>query len=373
MAITQEGDWLCSFDMSVMREVGRLSPLPFLHPPVDPEYRNYLTRSKDQGQTWDVPRVFPGYEWSGMEIPALRALANGDILASVYRRKFYPFEAIAQMSDLVGVTRVPPYQWVASHCGTYVHRSKDGGHTWGESVEVDTRPYVSGYGPNPAVELGNGLLLLPLAAADPFFDTFFSNSGLEGDPLGNEWGEDGRIELGKGAAFAAISRDGGHTWRETREIARSAEMSFHEPALAHLANGRLLCHLRTEPNDGGGYLYQVVSDDNGETWSDPERTPIWGYPADIVQLPDGRVLSVYGYRREPYGIRACLSDDCGDTWIIANELIIRDDLLSIRECMFPYNLGYPTATVLDDGTVFVVYWGEDADGVTTIQGSYFKP
>jgi hypothetical protein len=93
---------------------------------------------------------------------------------------------------------------------------------------------------------------------------------------------------------------------------------------------------------------------------------MWGYPAHIVQLADGRVLSVYGHRRPPFGIRACLSSDDGDTWDVDGELIIRDDLPNT-------NLGYPTAIVLYDGTVFTAYWGEDAEGVTTIQGTYFRP
>ena len=75
---------------------------------------------------------------------------------------------------------------------------------------------------------------------------------------------------------------------------------------------------------------------------------------------------MYGHRREPFGIRACVSPDDGETWDIDNEIIIRDDLGSS-------NLGYPTSIVLEDGTVFTVYWGEDDEGVTTIQGSYYKP
>ena len=95
-------------------------------------------------------------------------------------------------------------------------------------------------------------------------------------------------------------------------------------------------------------------------------TPMWGYPAHLVELPDRRVLSVYGYRREPYGIRACLSEDDGETWGIGHELIVRDDLVKPA-------IGYPTAVALDDGTVFTVYWDEDAEGVTSIVGTRFHP
>jgi hypothetical protein len=115
-----------------------------------------------------------------------------------------------------------------------------------------------------------------------------------------------------------------------------------------------------------GHLWQVSSDDGGETWSEPAMTPMWGYPAHLVELPDERVLSVYGHRREPFGIRACVSEDGGETWDIERELLVRDDL--VRR-----TIGYPTAIALDDGTVYTAYWDEDAEGVTSIVGTRFRP
>ena len=104
----------------------------------------------------------------------------------------------------------------------------------------------------------------------------------------------------------------------------------------------------------------------GRPGRSPVGHPCGGQPAHIVQLPDSRVLSVYGHRREPFGIRACLSADEGDTWDIKQELIIRDDIPKRV-------IGCLTAIVLDDGTVFAVYWTEDPVGVTAIEGTYLKP
>ena len=365
IAVTQDGDWICSFNMSVIRELGPFSDRAWLHPPIDPEYRNYLTRSKDGGETWDAPRVLPGYDWHGGEHAALCVLANGDVLASQYLRVFYPLETGLKKSGLLGAWVQAPYPWVVSHGGTYVHRSRDGGLTWDETVEIPTGPYVSGYSPRPLVEMPDGTLLQPLAAADPFYDDHFDRLNMPGEPLGNDWGENGEIIVGKSAAFVAISRTGGHTWTETHEIARDPDVSFYEPTLARLNSGRLICHLRTE-KAGNYQLYQVTSDDGGETWCKAWQTPMWGRPAHIVQLPDGRVLSVYGHRRVPYGVRACLSSDDGDTWDYDNELIIRDDIPRA-------SIGYPTAIVLEDGTVFTVYWTDDGEGRTAVEGTYFKP
>jgi sialidase-1 len=367
IAVAPNGDWLCTFNMSVRREVGPDSPRPYIHPPYDPEYRNQITRSRDGGKTWEAPRVLPGYEWHGLEHAALCVLRNGDILASHYQRTFYPLETARKMTHLYGWNHRPPYPWVVSHGGTYVHRSTDGGLTWGDTVEIDTGPFISGYSPRPIVEMDDGTLIYTAGAADPMFrgiESWYRSPNVVINGLGNELDEEGRIVEGPSAAFICMSRDGGKSWTETRLIARHPEYYFVEPTMIQLRSGRLLCHMRNCQQTG--HLWQVVSDDRGETWSAPAMTPMWGYPAHVVQLHDGRVLSVYGHRREPYGIRACLSDDDGESWDYENELIIRDDLVK-------RSIGYPTATVLDDDTVFTVYWDEDAEGVTSIVGTHFKP
>ena len=359
------GELLVAFNMAVMREVTPNSPRAWLHPPYDPEYRNMLIRSCDGGRSWSAPQPIPGYTWYGTECPGLEVLSNGDVLASVYRRRgLSPAEA-AGMHDLVGALPRSPYPWVTAHEGTWVHRSTDGGLSWTESVEVDTGPYISGYSNRGAVELADGSLFLALAAADPFYDTYCKEDLFwSGDPFGNERNPDGSMQVGKSKAFVAISRDGGHSWKETRQIAADPGVNFFEPVLARLRSGRLLCLLRSCV-EAGDFLHQVSSDDGGLTWSEARRTRLWGFPADLLQLPDGRVLAIYGHRRPPFGIRACISDDEGDSWNIEEEIVVRDDLPNA-------NLGYPTAVVLGDGSVFSVYWGEQA-GVTCLLGTWFSP
>ncbi|MEI6874015.1 MAG: sialidase family protein [Spirochaetota bacterium] len=365
LVVAPGGGLVLAFNMTVMREVSADSPRAWLHPPYDPEYRNMLTRSMDGGLTWSAPQPFPGYGWQGMECPGLGVLANGHLLASVYRRTFHTESAAPEADDLVGALPRHPYPWVSSHGGTWVHRSTDGGSTWTGSVKVDTRPFISGYSHRGVVELPDGTLLLALAAADPFYDSYCREDLFwSGDPLGNERNPDGSMRVCKSRAFVALSRDGGHSWKETRVIAGDPGVNFFEPKLTRLRSGRLLCLLRSCV-EAGDHLFQVVSDDDGLSWSEPVRTPIWGFPADIVELPDGRALAVYGYRRPPFGIRACPSGDGGGSWDIDSEIIIRDDLPNS-------NLGYPTAVVLEGGELFTVYWGE-VDGVTCILGSRFTP
>jgi hypothetical protein len=57
----------------------------------------------------------------------------------------------------------------------------------------------------------------------------------------------------------------------------------------------------------------------------------------------------YGYRRPPYGVRACLSHDDGVTWDLQHELVIRSDGLHT-------DLGYPSSVQLESGQILTVYY-----------------
>ena len=365
IATAANGDWLVTWNMSVRREEGRYSPRQYLHPPEDPEYRNYMIRSKDKGKTWELPRVVPGYEWSGTEHVSLCLLDNGELLAAFYQRAFFPLEeGEKNQSHRYGWHHNPPHPWIVTHGGTYVFRSKDNGETWEESGSIDSSPFISAYSPRQIVQLDHNILIFTAGAADPMYPSGYwrksphriKNSG--GNRLVN-----GEIVQEPSRVYICISRDGGYSWRETREIATHQSYDFVEPAMIRCSSGRLLCHLRNCRQTG--HLWQVVSDDGGETWSEPEMTPMWGYPAHLVQLGDGRLLSVYGHRREPYGIRACTSPDDGNTWDYDDQIIIRDDLVSA-------SIGYPVSMVLEDDSVATVYWDEDADGHTSIVLSTYR-
>jgi hypothetical protein len=95
-------------------------------------------------------------------------------------------------------------------------------------------------------------------------------------------------------------------------------------------------------------LWECYSDDNGRTWSIPHVTPLWGFPPHLMLLSDGRVLCSYGYRREPFGQRACVSED-GLTWDVRDEVILRDDAPN-------GDLGYPASLELEPGRILTVYY-----------------
>jgi hypothetical protein len=132
-----------------------------------------------------------------------------------------------------------------------------------------------------------------------------------------------------------------------------------------LPDGQLLAMLRCGEPGKYEYLYQARSTDSGHTWTGLKRTPMWGHPAHLLVLADGRLLCTYGYRRPPYGVRACVSHDQGGTWDIEREIVLRDDGGS-------RDLGYPSSAQLADGKVVTVYYIHGADGIRHIAATRWQ-
>ena len=174
-------------------------------------------------------------------------------------------------------------------------------------------------------------------------------------------------------AWVLRSTDNGDSWQLITQ-AYDGIHAFNEAELVQLPDGRVLSMIRTFGGGVGplydrGFLWQTVSDDRGKTWSDPIRTDIWGYPPHLLLTKKGDVLCTYGYRRLPYGIRACFSHDGGKTWDVENEAILRYDALPNGPGPgrgAAGDLGYPRTVQLQDGTLLTVYYITLGDGVTHI-------
>ena len=137
-----------------------------------------------------------------------------------------------------------------------------------------------------------------------------------------------------------------------------------EPHAAVLPNGDILVHLRaqtgytgTPPRRNCFTLYQSRSTDGGKTFSQPSlllADPLLGAPAHLLQLKDGTLVSTWGVRTPPYGIKAILSRDGGyswsePAWIYDNGGISGD-------------LGYPASVELKDGSILTVFYAHPEPG-----------
>jgi hypothetical protein len=307
---------------------------------VDKGARIGLARSPDGGNSWELDRILEPFDPEcGEQDPSIAELAGGTLLINFFRWRVVP----AAEKDRLGFPARQQYDGSWSDVeGPWIIRSFDGARTWErDPVAVDSAPLPRAGTSDAVLPLPDGTLLMGIYGAD------YGSAACR--------------------AYTVRSTDGGDHWGSAAEIAGdpAGRLSFEEPALACTAEGHLLAMLRCGSGGSYEYLYQARSFDGGATWSDLAATPMWGHPAHLLLLADGRLLCSYGYRRPPYGVRACVSEDHGTSWNIANEVVLRDDGAS-------RDVGYPSSVQLDDGSLVTVYYIHGQDGIRHIAATRWR-
>jgi len=157
----------------------------------------------------------------------------------------------------------------------------------------------------------------------------------------------------EGRPFCARTTDGGATWDFVSWIGPEPKGFAIMPASVRLSKDELYVAVRRREGPRR-WIAAYRSHDNGRTWTqtdDPVSDLGEGNPPSLIQLRDGRLCLTYGYRAEPYSIRARLSSDGGRTW--GDELALRDDGLST-------DVGYVRSLQRPDGKVVSLYYFCDA-------------
>jgi len=306
---------------------------------VDKGARIAMARSSDGGYSWQLDRVFEPFDPEcGEQDPSIAELDSA-LAINFFRWRVVP----AGEERRLGYPARQQYDGSWSDVeGPWLIRSFDGGTTWErQPVAVDSAPLKRAGTSDAVLQLPDGTCLMGIYGAD------YGSSICR--------------------AYAVRSYDGGDHWGEPSLIARDSEgrQSFEEPALARTAAGHLLAILRCGEPGKYEYLYQARSLDQGCTWVDLAVTPMWGHPAHLLLLDDGRLVCSYGYRRPPFGVRACVSENHGATWEIEREITLRDDGAS-------RDLGYPSSTQLADGTLVTVYYIHGPDGIRHIAATRWR-
>jgi hypothetical protein len=179
--------------------------------------------------------------------------------------------------------------------------------------------------------------------------------------------------------FARIvkSRDKGKTWQlcATLWVAPMVPDDrgydyLDEPDLFISRKRWIVTHRYESADHIDGYLRQQTSDDQGKTWGPPKKTVMWGLPGYVIGMPDGRLVCTYGYRRPPFGIRAAVSRDLGETWDIGHEIVIRDDGGGSSQ-VADWDLGYPKTILLGKDRLFTVYYFNTKGTGCYIAGSFY--
>lgn len=351
-----------------------------------------MIRSRDGGQTWDPATrrvVLPWSRTTGNWDCGICELRDGTLLVNLTMTGFFKRGVRSEQpswSSHPNTTEWGDWTWaykLQGWLGTFVLRSTDGGASWSEPMPVNVRPLKHGGCRLGIWELPSGSLLM----------------GLYGRIRG--YGEEGEGESTRSALMR--SDDGGENWEYFSTLAYdpASIVDYEEPAMLRLYDGRLVCFMRTHvnPSSDARNMVMVVSDDDGFSWTPPKWTKIWGFPAELIGLNDGRYLMVYGYRRAPYGVRGIVSDD-GVTWDAAREFTIREGGLPVASIVEKpgssaiapgvgeaergrvdlthpgqyQHIGYPSVVQVADGTVVCCYheWSDDPSPVQFVRCTRFR-
>jgi hypothetical protein len=156
----------------------------------------------------------------------------------------------------------------------------------------------------------------------------------------------------QGHAICVRTKDGGKTWNM---------ISFLGPEPAEDDKAIMPSSVRLSPQTivtalrHPSWIDLYRTDDDGKNWrfvskAIPDTGAHNGNPPSMVRLRDGRMAITYGYRSEPFGIRARISKDNGETW--SNEIVLRADGGT-------WDLGYTRTVQRADGKMLTVYYFND--------------
>jgi len=178
---------------------------------------------------------------------------------------------------------------------------------------------------------------------------------------------------GEGRTFVARTRDGGLHWEFVAWTAPDPGTGFTiMPSSVRLSDTDLITTVRHEasPRQGPNWIDAYVSRDNGTHWTQlsravPSTGDHSGNPPSLVRLRDGRLVVTYGYRAEPFEVRARISSDQGKTW--SPDFVLRSGAAS-------WDVGYTRSTQRADGKIVTVYyWAAEQQKERTIEATLWDP
>jgi hypothetical protein len=156
----------------------------------------------------------------------------------------------------------------------------------------------------------------------------------------------------EGHSVCVHTADGGVSWQARGWLGAEPAGFSIMPSSVLLPGGRILSAVRVKLDDHTDWIDLWASDDQGLTWSALARPVPFsggksGNPPSLRPLPDGRLIITWGYRGEPFGIRAVVSTDDGKSW--SSHWVLRDDGGA-------WDLGYTRDAVRSDGRLVTLYY-----------------
>lgn len=210
--------------------------------------------SRDEGETWGEHRILLRKnegDCNVMSVSFLR-LPDGEVLL------FYLKKSMKDGKVL---------------CQPCVRRSHDDCATLGEELCCGVRDKYYVVNNDRVIRLRSGRILMPAAVYEP---------PAAGTPL-----------IPYAGVSMIISDDNGYTWRESKEIYFPVphRTGPEEPGLYEHEDGTVWCYMRTQ----FGCQWQMLSQDDGETWSVPRPNMLFSSPASpmLVKKVCGLTVAVF--------------------------------------------------------------------------------
>jgi len=159
----------------------------------------------------------------------------------------------------------------------------------------------------------------------------------------------------EGRPFCAETKDGGLSWDLVSFIGPEPRGFAIMPSTVRLAKEQLITTVRVLDSPHT-WIEAYASEDHGRSWHylnkpAPDTGGGSGNPPSLLRLEDGRLCLTYGYRAEPFSIRAVLSSDGGKTWTSP---------FTLRAGAADGDLGYVRSVSRPDGKIVSVYYFNDA-------------
>lgn len=160
----------------------------------------------------------------------------------------------------------------------FVRESRDEAKTWSPPRRVTQGPGYHIMNNARAIQTSGGRILAPIAFCS-----------------------DIRKDYKRQVCFCYVSDDDGKTWTKGSHEVRLHDTAAMEPGLAERADGSLLMVIRTELDR----VYQSVSRDRGETWTEAEPMDLVSpaSPATIARIPNSDDLLIV-WNNNPLGHKA---------------------------------------------------------------------
>ena len=304
-----------------------------------PDYHTVVARSLDAGRTWNVEGPILSDPPPGTTNSVrTRRLADGTLVGFGTLAEYGDPEAGVLNRETFGV-RPKDLIWV---------RSKDQGRSWSAPSTIEP-PFV---GPSWEIchhilELSDGRWLAPTATW----------RGWNGE---NPSGEQ---------TIVLISDDRGSSWPSFGRCfdGRTTGLTHWEVSVIELQDGRILAvswvyDTGTHTTHPSEYS---ISEDRGETFSQPMHPGFQAQTCKVRPLADGRLLAVYRRHDQP-GLWANLVRLEGEKWVNLCQTPLwegadsgmRGDKAGTDE-LVELKFGYPSFEETDSGKVFLVFWCQE--------------